>query len=362
MKIKRRKPSITDKLIREIKGVCEYTTSAPVEFLNTGNILLNLALSGKGSTGGFARGRVANIVGDGSSGKTLIALETAANNFYSLIGRKTENFPKVKTVDVYYNNPEAVMDFPLEEMFGSKFVTSVHWKNTRTVEKFGRDFTKVCLNSKRGQAIIYIVDSWDALKSEAEEKAFLKEAKSDKEEKAQMLLKQKYAHEFFRNICSHMEGTDITLIIISQTKQKIDARFGKQQYRTGGKALDFFTHQVVWLYEKGKLKKTRRKRDMIYGINIRARVERNKVAKPFREADFSILFDYGIDNIGAMIDWYYGPQAKIYKFDKKKIKGRENFIKYVELYNKETLLTKQVIDEWNAVEQAIRPQRKRKYP
>lgn len=360
MQIKRRKH--TSKAIKRIDGLCEYETSAPVEFLSTGCINLNLILSGKGTTGGFARGRVCNIVGDGSSGKTLIALETAAYNFYSLAGTKSKCYPKVKNVSIYYDNPEAVMDFPLEEMFGSNFVEDLNLKNSRTVEAFGRSFTKACIHSKKGEAIIYIVDSWDALKSEAEEKAFLKEAKSAKEEKAQMLLKQKYAHEFFRNIASHMEGVDITLIIISQVKQKLNAKFGKKTYRTGGKALDFFTHQVVWLYEKGRLKKQRRKREMVYGINILARVERNKVAKPWRECSFTILFDYGVDNIGAMIDYLYGPKSGGYKFDGKKIKSRDSFIKYIEQLNKEALLTKQVIEEWNEVEKAIRPDRKPKYP
>jgi len=350
---KRAKISEAEKIAKQIKNQ-RSTVEPKVLFINTGCTMLNLALSGKGLIGGFARSHVANIVGDGSTGKTLIALETAATNFYSPL--------KGKTTKIVYNNPEVVMDFPLEEMFGHEFTESVDWRNEKTIEAFGRDFTNECMNIKKDESIIYIIDSWDALKSDIEEKAFLKEAATGKEQTSKMLVKQQYAHEFFRNICSIMEDKDITLLIISQVKQKIDARFGKKTYRTGGKALDFFTHQVVWLYEKRKLQKIRRGRSVVYGVEIRAKVERNKVAKPYREAEFSILFDYGIDNIGSMLDWYYGPQAKNYNFDGEKIKGRDNIIKYIEDQKKIKVLTKMVIKEWREVEDAVRPDRRRKFP
>jgi RecA/RadA recombinase len=75
--------TIVDQIKEESKQPAE-TLTPRVEFLTTGSTLLNLALSGKGKNGGIPRGRIINIVGDGSSGKTLTALEILANAFYRM--------------------------------------------------------------------------------------------------------------------------------------------------------------------------------------------------------------------------------------------------------------------------------------
>jgi RecA/RadA recombinase len=81
--IKSARKTIVDQIKEESKKSAE-TLTPRVEFLTTGSTLLNLALSGKGKEGGIPRGRIINIVGDGSSGKTLTALEILANAFYRM--------------------------------------------------------------------------------------------------------------------------------------------------------------------------------------------------------------------------------------------------------------------------------------
>lgn len=293
-----------------------------VEFISTGSLLLNLAASGRGLDGGWARGRVINPVGDGSSGKTLTALEFAAYCYHKLPNCTHYTLWPVPTViKIIYNNKENVMDFPVEAMYGQDFFDAVEWIHTPTVEEFGHHFFKICRTWKRGECVIYILDTWDALDSLADLAVFNKELESikaptlpkpgdqgeDKTKGTFGLGKQSYASKrFFKKLCTEQQGKDITLMIVSQVRKKIGVTFGETQYRAGGDALNFYTHQVCWLAEKQKLIKQSLGNKLVYGIKVRARFKRNKVAKPSRETDFDIIYDWGIDDVRSMTDHYFG--------------------------------------------------------
>jgi recombination protein RecA len=334
-----------------------------VEFLSSGPTMFNLAASGKGIIGGIPRGRITNLVGDGSSGKTLHALEIAAWTFYNIQKITSNIFAPIKKIYIVYNNVEDVMDFPIAKMFGEKFVASVEWIKTGTVEEFGRDYTRRVLALKEGEFLLYIIDSYDALTSEKSQERFIEAAEKDKEEKGSYgTEKAKYGSaSFFSNICDISSGKDATLIIISQVRDNIDAMaFGKKYYRAGGKALDFYTHSVPWLAVVEKLKRTIKGEERIYGVRVRAKFERNKVAKPFREADTVILFDYGIDNISSMISFLYGPKVDKISFDGAEF-NRNDFIKYIEDNELEDVLSDMCEKDWKAIETAIAPDRKPRF-
>jgi hypothetical protein len=168
MEIRRRTTSNIAKNIKEsINDPVTSVYKTKVEFLDSGATVLNLALSGKDKSGGWARGRVVNIIGDGSSGKTLLALEAAANCYYKL-NKEPETFSKVKKIYIVYNNVEGVMDFPIEEMYGDEFFNAVEWIQIPTVQAFGRDYTRRVKALKDGEFLLYIVDSLDAMASEEE--------------------------------------------------------------------------------------------------------------------------------------------------------------------------------------------------
>ncbi len=325
-----------------------------VEFLSSGSTTLNLALSGQGSNGGCARGRVLNIVGDGSSGKTLVALELCFWCYKMIMHVASKIFPKVTKVIIVYNNCEGVMDFPLEKMYGQGFVDSVIWLCSPNVEHMGRDYARRLRNLNKGEFLLYIVDSWDALGSIAADERFEQSIDDDKEMKGSYQLeKQKYASNFFQNICSKLETNklDSTFMIVSQVRTKIGVTFGKKTYRAGGKALDFYTHQVAWIREIEKLRKTKQREKRVYGIVSEVKVERSKVAKPFREAQFTILYDYGLDDIDSMIKYLYG--KKKINWEGQAFKTHAAFIKHIEDNNLEENLKAAVAEKWQKVEKAF---------
>ena len=344
----------------------ENSPDNPVEFLNSGSTTLNLALSGKGKDGGWGRGRIFNIVGDGSSGKTLLALEVAFCFFNKIRRIKSSIFPKVKRFTIYYDNGEGVMDFPVKKMYGKKFYKTVNWTRSPNFEAMCRRFIRLSTALKKGEALIYIIDSWDSFQSAKSKEAFMKSVKDDEELKGDYdLLVQKYAsRKFFPNICDKMDQNkvDATLCIISQVRSKIGVKFGKKQYRAGGKALDFYTHQVVWLREVERLQKKKHGESRVYAIKSHAKVERSKVAKPFRESEFIILYDYGLDNLSSMIDYLWG--KKKIKFQGESFDNRFQFIKYVEANDLEEDIISMTENLWMKVEKAFEKEvrkRKRRY-
>lgn len=323
-----------------------------VEFLSTGSHLLNLAASGKARKGGWARGRIINIVGDESTGKTLLALEACAQIYYAFQKQKDwfvnpRLFASVKNLSIVYNNIEGVMDFPLEEMFGIEFANAFEEDmqvHSETVEEWGRDYGKRINKLKKGESLLYILDSLDALDSKAGKKRF-EESIGDKEEKGGYKVEKAayLSKQFFNQLCRIMKNKDATLIIVSQLRDKIGVMFGEKKGRTGGKAMNFYCHQVVWLAVIKKIPKKKR----IIGVNIRARFKKNKCGKPFREAEFPIIFDYGVDDLKSMAD-YLGIDSKIITRIENGTESIKNLIDKTQI-------------QWDKEEDEAKTKRKKKY-
>jgi recombination protein RecA len=252
-----------------------------VDFISSGCVGLDAALGG-----GWPSGRVVNIVGDRSAGKTLLAIEACAN-----FHRK---FP---VCHIRYAEAEAAFDVLYAEALGMP-VDAVEYDSgrpLRTIEDWQKDLTEV-LKANKGKPILYVLDSLDALSDEAE-------AERDIDKASFGASKAKKMGELFRRMVAEIEDANCTLIVISQLRDKIGVTFGEKQTRSGGRALDFYATHIVWLSEIGKIKKTIDKVERVVGTNVKARIKKNKVGLPFREFAYPIIFGYGIDDLTSSVEW-----------------------------------------------------------
>lgn len=279
---------------------------AAKNFAPTGCLLLDLAVGG-GKGLGFPFGRIINIVGDKSSGKTFLSWEIIAANFYKY----------KKHLKWNYDDAESGNTFETESLYGIDLLNHENHfgKTSNTVEEFDGN-TSLFLKEIRSenQMGIYCEDSLDGLSDEDkenQEKVFEKMAITGKSKEgsgsyntgtASHLSKQ-----YFRTKARKLHKKKVLLLIVSQVRENLNAGlFGKKLYRAGGKAMDFYAHTCLWLYTVCKIKKNNK----VIGVVIKAVTEKSKTPRPYRECYFTIYFDYGVDNIGSCLDYLYNLRSE----------------------------------------------------
>lgn len=254
-------------------------------FVSSGCTLFDCALGG-----GYVLGRVVNIVGDKSTGKTLLAIEACANF--------RNKYPEGH---IRYAEAEAAFDQDYAEALGMP-VSSISFSEegeVTTAEEFFADLEKT-IDALDGQAGLYVIDSLDALSDKAEMAMKL-------DDKATFGMgKQKMMSQGFRKLVRKIESSNLLIIVISQIRENIGVTFGAKYIRSGGKALDFYCSHIIWLAELGKIKKELRGNTRVIGINVKAQVKKNKIGLPYREVEFPLLFGYGIDDVQAAVEWFLG--------------------------------------------------------
>jgi recombination protein RecA len=166
-----------------------------------------------------------------------------------------------------------------------------------TVEDLYRDLNDFLDDRmKKKKAGLYIVDSLDGLADEAS-------LELDISKGSFSMTKQKQLSKLFSHMNRKMEKSRVNLFIVSQVRDNIGVTFGEKHRRSGGKAMDFYASQFLWLHHIGyifrEIKKVRRP----IGIKIKAKVKKNKVGLPFRECEFEFIFGYGIEDIKASVKW-----------------------------------------------------------
>lgn len=249
--------------------------------ISSGSSLINLLLSGR-VDGGFMVGRISNIVGDSSSAKTGVAIEAMAN-YTRAPGKHL----------CVYAEAEAAFTKDYAETCGL-VDGSYQLKEIDTIEAMCALVDDVIKQAKDYDDALVIVDSLDAISSKAEQKRELGEATYGTE-------KSKLLSEFFRTRVAQLQAANVTLIIISQTRDNLSPMAHEKSKRAGGRALQFYCTNVIWLTPVSKLKKTVGKQDFPYGIEVRCKDNKNKQSTPYMEFNFTYLFNYGIDDIGDCV-------------------------------------------------------------
>ena len=323
---------------KEVKeeGGLYFDADPPNQYIPTGSTLLNCVLGG-----GYLLGRVVNIVGDKSTGKTLLAMEAFAN-FHM-------QYPEG---EMYYVEAEAAFDKRYARSCGFPIDKVTIYDEIQTVEALFEQLSEILsLHEKDEKPSVFILDSLDALSDDAE-------LERDIDKGSFGGAKAKKMSELFRRITKRVEAQKMSLIIISQIRENMNAMFGKKTMRTGGKALDFYATQILYLAHIKRLVRTVKGVKRATGVVVKAQCEKNKIGLPFRNCQFPILFNYGIDDGVACIDWMT-TEAKETRFDglpkekaiaKATMGGNSEF---------NLAIQQKTVELWNDIDQSFLPKNKK---
>ena len=248
-------------------GKEEFRTD--IEAVSTGSLSLDLALG----IGGLPRGRVVEIYGPESSGKTTLALHVIAE---------------------------------MQKLGGTAaFIDAEHALDPTYAKRLGVDTDNLLISQpdtgeqaleitdmlvRSGGVDIVVVDSVAALTPKAEIEGEMGSS--------HMGLQARLMSQALRKLTSNIKKTNTMVIFINQLRMKIGVMFGNPETTTGGNALKFYASVRLDIRRIGAIKKG----DEILGNETRVRVLKNKVAPPFKKAEFQILYNQGISRESEVID------------------------------------------------------------
>ncbi len=278
--------------------------SRDIDVISTGSLGLDIALG----IGGLPRGRVIEIYGPEASGKTTLALQTIAE--CQKHGGTAAFVDAEHALDSVYAGKLGVN---LEELLISQPDTGEQ----------GLEITDMLVRS--GAVDMVVVDSVAALTPKAEIEGDMGDS--------HMGLQARLMSQALRKLTGNIKKSNTLVIFINQIRMKIGVMFGNPETTTGGNALKFYASVRLDIRRIGAIKKG----DEILGNETRVKVVKNKVAPPFRQVTFDVLYGEGISHEGEIID--LGVQLEIidkagawYSYNGNKIgQGKDN----VRLYLKE---------------------------
>jgi recombination protein RecA len=270
--------------------------------ISTGSLALDLALG----VGGVPRGRVVEIYGPESSGKTTLALHIAAEA--QALGGMVAFIDAEHALDVGYARKLGVD------------VDSLLVSQPDTGEQ-ALDIAEILVRS--GAIDVLIIDSVAALVPRAE----LEGEMGDQH----VGLQARLMSQALRKLTSTISKSMTCVIFINQIRMKIGVMFGSPETTTGGNALKFYASQRLDIRRIGAIKEG----DQVIGNRTRVKVVKNKIAPPFKEAEFDIIYGTGISKEGDIVD--LGTAMNIveksgawYSFDGDRMgQGRENVKRFL---------------------------------
>lgn len=274
-----------------------------VETISSGALTLDIALGG-----GIPKGRIIEIYGPESSGKTTLALHAIAE--IQKAGGVAAFVDAEHALDPSYS---AVLGVDVDNLLVSQ-------------PDSGEVALEIVDQLVRSSAVdIVVIDSVAALVPRAEIEGDMGDS--------HMGLQARLMSQAMRKITGNIAKSGCTVIFLNQLRQKIGVTYGSPETTTGGTALKFYASVRL---DIRRIQTLKRANEGEYGIRAKVKVAKNKVAPPFRIAEFDIIFGKGISTLGCVVDLseemgIINRRGAWYSFNGDNIgQGRDNTIKYME--------------------------------